>query len=113
MALEQRELVGDTAGVRWCILSLVTSKLWRSLKLKLVRSLPRPFSLQSFQLSAQSVAGEDVSALHGLYCLVLVSSIMVRFSSVKSWVQSLMDMVLTLPGVLWWTFLMVSKNAGG
>ena len=71
------------AGVKWCILSLVTKRPWSSLKLKLARSLQSPFSLHSLQDRSQSLVGALISVLQGMYFLTDDSATsMVRPSSV-------------------------------
>ena len=99
LALEQRGQSGEVAGVRSWSLTLVISNLCRSLKLKLVRSLPRPFNLHSLQHRDQSVLGLWFSTLQGLNCLLAISVMsMVRFSSISTVDHSFMDMVLTFTG---------------
>ena len=84
---------GDTVGVIWCILSLVTTSLWSNLKLKDVRSLPSPGSLLILQIWSHSEVGDRSSALQGLYLAWSMGSL-VRYVSVRAEVHCLIDMVV-------------------
>ena len=112
LALEQRVHTGEVDGVRQWSLSLVTRSPCKSLKLKLVNSLPRPLRRLIFQIRGQSEVGDRSSALHDLYFLVSVISI-VSPSSVSSLTHWLIDMVATFSGEFSCTCLMVVKKDGG
>ena len=103
---------GDTVGVIWCILSLVTTSLWSNLKLKDVRSFPSPGSLLILQIWSHSEVGDRSSALQGLYLAWSMGSL-VRYVSVRAEVHCLIDMVVMSDWPLSLIVLMESKKAGG
>ena len=57
--------------------------------MKLVRSLPRPLRRHNLQLDSQSLVGELISVLHGMYCLAVPATSIVSPSSVSSLASAL------------------------
>ena len=74
-ALVHRGHIFETAGLRSWSRLFVTNSLWRSLKLKLVRSLPRPLRRLRFQQRDKLEFGNCDSTLQGLNFLGSLLSI--------------------------------------